>query len=95
MRGAILKGMGLKAGVPDLLLIRAIRPCFIELKSAKGSLSPAQKAVHDSIRRAGGWVAVAHSADEVLGILKAWEFPTRERMMPAERAVADRGANLT
>lgn len=76
-RGAILKGMGVKPGWPDLHLIWRGRACYIELKAGQ-ALSPAQKAVHASIVAAGGVVAICHSIDQVQDILDVWGVPTRD-----------------
>lgn len=87
IRGMILKGMGVHAGWPDLVLIHRGRGCFIELK-AGSSLSPAQKSVHEALRTAGAWVAVCRSIDEVRETLDAWSIPTRERK-PSAQAILD------
>jgi VRR-NUC domain len=86
-RGMILKGMGVHAGWPDLMLVHRGRPCFIELKAEKGVLSTAQKAVHEQIVAAGGAVAVCRSLEQVTAVIEVWGIPTREaRLSPANRA---------
>jgi hypothetical protein len=46
--GAILKREGVKAGVPDIILVRdGGSVAFLEVKTPKGSLSPAQKDFRD------------------------------------------------
>jgi hypothetical protein len=66
--------MGLKKGWPDLELFiqstwfkegKPWSPIFIELKSAKGRLSPHQKEVLALLEEAGCHVAVCRSLDEV------------------------------
>jgi hypothetical protein len=84
-RGMILKGMGVHAGWPDLMLIYRGRPCFIELKATQGALSPAQKVVHTAITVAGGVVAVCRSIDQVRDILAVWGIPTRAEKPSATR----------
>jgi hypothetical protein len=72
VRGAILKSMGLKAGVSDLLFYHAGKSYALEIKSSKGITSPAQ---HDFLRRAtaaGVTCAVAKGLDEALNILTRW-----------------------
>lgn len=83
MRGMILKGMGVHAGWPDLMLIYAGRPYFIELK-AGSSVSPAQKIVLPAIQAAGGHIAVCRSIEAVRDSLLHWGIPTRERKPSAE-----------
>lgn len=82
VRGAILKGMGVKAGVPDLLIVHPApmnnSGCLlvgIELKSADGSLSPAQKETRDAFTEAGAFYYIARSLDEVEGFLRGIGIP--------------------
>jgi hypothetical protein len=56
LRGAILKSMGVKPGVPDLFVVYDCRVMFIELKAGHGTVSPAQKTMHETLRSAGVWV---------------------------------------
>jgi hypothetical protein len=63
-RGKILKGMGLKAGVPDIVIYYEGKAFFLELKAPKGVLSVTQKRTHDELRAAGCLVAVIRSLDD-------------------------------
>jgi hypothetical protein len=72
MRGKILKGMGLKPGVPDIEIIDGGRAYWLELKAKRGRLTAAQHECHTEIRRAGALVAVIKSIDEVLPVLRHW-----------------------
>src|SRR4051812_46260311 len=58
LRGAILASLGLKPGLPDLLVVDGGRALWIELKTAKGSVSPVQKQCHSELLRARSSVAV-------------------------------------
>ncbi len=69
MRGMILKGMGMKAGVPDLMILYDKNAYFVELKAAKGVLSDAQKATHAALWAAKCPVAVVRSLDEFRALL--------------------------
>ena len=91
-RGMILKGMGVHAGWPDLMLIHRATPYFIELKAEKGVLSAAQKAVHEQIALAGGVVAVCRSIDQVRSALALWGIPTREEKPSVTRMRSARSA---
>ena len=51
------------AGFPDLCLARPGRLLFIELKSAKGRLTPAQEKWIAALREAGAEAMVARPAD--------------------------------
>jgi hypothetical protein len=88
LRGAILKGMGMQAGVPDILIINRGKCLWIELKAGKGSLSSEQIAVHQWLVAAGCSVTVCRSIDDVRERLDVWGVPTIEaKLPPAERAV--------
>lgn len=67
--GKIAKGMGLRAGWPDFVLVHQGRAIFIELKAPKGRLSPEQVACHAELTRAGAVVAVCRSLGEVEQVL--------------------------
>jgi hypothetical protein len=78
MRGKINKGMGMKAGIPDILILSPFRQCWIELKSKKGRLSPAQIEIYQALLAAGCCVGVCRSLDEVRAALLTWQIPTRD-----------------
>ncbi len=82
LRGKILKGLGYRAGTPDIMIAHDGRVAFLELKSPKGVLSAAQKETHAALRAAGCPVAVVRSLDEVRFLFgpagKWWAIPTRE-----------------
>lgn len=77
------KARGVKAGLPDILIIHRERlhnslravVLGIELKAGKGSLSPAQKEMHDAFPDAGAFYFVAKSVEEVEGCLREVGIP--------------------
>ena len=76
-RQAILVGMGVHAGFADLMVLCEGRVLFLELKSRKGKLSPAQVAFRDAVLAQGhGW-ALVRSLDDALGALADHGFTTR------------------
>lgn len=80
IRGAQLKAMGLRPGVPDLMFIYCGRAYFIELKSDKGRLSKAQDEACFAIGKAGcPNVVVCKTLGDVIGTLKHWGIPLRLR----------------
>lgn len=80
-RGARLKAMGLRAGVPDLLVIAPGCPVImIELKADKGGLSPIQRVVHGELTLAGVRTYVAKTVDHVASILRQSGIPLRTRL---------------
>jgi hypothetical protein len=70
--GAILQGLDARAGVPDIVCIRAGRACFLELKSERGRLSKVQRETIDELKAAGAVVAVADNLDDALDKLELW-----------------------
>ena len=85
-RQAILVGMGVHSGFADLIVLCAGRVLFLELKSLKGRLSPAQEAFRDAVLAQGfGW-ALVRSLDDALEALADQGFTTR--IAPAPRRPA-------
>ena len=83
-RQAILVGMGVHPGFADLMVLCDQRVLFLELKSLKGKLSPAQEAFRDAVLAQGfGW-ALVRSLDDALGALADHGFTSRVR--PTRRA---------
>src|SRR5580765_5036876 len=70
--GARLKATGVVAGVADLVLIIKGRAYLLELKTAKGRLSPEQIAFAEAARAAGGVYAIARTPEEAKQILASW-----------------------
>jgi hypothetical protein len=101
LRGAILKGMGLKAGVPDILILYRGHAYFLEMKKpgarpkrgGKGGISAEQIAVHAQIETAGGSVATCYSLDDVRAQLEWWQIPTRTEK-PSTQRLREAGERL-
>jgi hypothetical protein len=74
VESAILRGLGLVAGVPDLIIVHEGRFFGLELKSDGGRLSEAQKAAHAALRAAGATVAVAYGLDAAIKQLEQWHL---------------------
>lgn len=68
--GGVLKALGVKAGIPDCLILHRGRLICIELKPKGGSLSPAQRAMKDRLIGAGAVWFLARSLDEVSAFLQ-------------------------
>lgn len=65
--GKKLKRMGVRAGVPDVFHAAGVPPylgLFIEFKTGKGVVSPAQKKVMQEIRKQGYDVLVCRGVEE-------------------------------
>lgn len=72
-----LHAVGCKFGVPDILIIHDGKAHWIELKSERGRLSEAQKALTPALMAAGCEFTVARNVDQVAAALKDWAIPTR------------------
>jgi hypothetical protein len=72
VEASILKGLGVVAGVPDLIWIRDGKMYGLEVKTKEGRLSTAQMVVASAINDCGGFCAVAYGLDKALAILEAW-----------------------
>ena len=63
---SIFKGLGVRAGVPDLVLLFPGGKCaFVEIKADKGRLSAAQKAFRNTAEAMGFPFLEARGVDEV------------------------------
>jgi hypothetical protein len=66
VKAAILKGMGVRAGVPDVSAIKGGRCYALELKASGGRLTPVRRDTHAALVAAGATVAVAYGLDDAL-----------------------------
>ena len=81
VEAAILKGMGVRAGVPDIIAIKGGQCYALELKAPDGRLTPVQRDAHAALAAAGATVAVAYGLDEALARLA--------RLVPRTLPVSD------
>lgn len=71
--GARFKAQGVRAGVYDMMfLLPGGKAAALELKSATGRPSPAQKAFGEACEAIGIDNAVASNIDQAISILQAW-----------------------
>jgi hypothetical protein len=78
VRGAILKSLGLKVGLPDILLIHHGRTYWLEIKPGKLKAKDYQKACHVRLALAGcAMPLVVHDIVETHDALVQWGFPLR------------------
>jgi hypothetical protein len=71
---AILTGLGVRAGVPDLIIIHAGRTFGLELKADGGRPTKMQTEAQDAMRTAGAEVAVTIGLDAALRQLEQWQL---------------------
>jgi hypothetical protein len=69
IEAAIMKGLGVRPGVPDVFAGRAHA---LELKAPGAKLSPAQAEAHAALKAAGAAVAVVYGLDDALAQPDAW-----------------------
>ena len=74
IRGARLKRAGLKAGIPDLMLVFKGQYYGLEIKTTSGKLSENQKNMHDIIKKSGGKVAVVRSISDTEKVINEWRI---------------------
>jgi hypothetical protein len=74
IEGAILKACGVRAGTPDMILVRDGKTYGLELKAPNGRPSEAQRIAHEEMKAAGAEVAVAVGIDHALAQLEQWEM---------------------
>ena len=86
--GAQLKRTGVMAGWPDLTFIADGRAYGLELKTAKGRLTPPQAIAHDRLKEAGMKVEIARSVEEAVAVLRSWNL-VREDVRLVNRARLD------
>ncbi len=67
-----LKGMGVKAGEPDIVLLYRGHAYGLELKAPGGTQSPDQEHVERQWEQAGATYAVARGLDYALDTLREW-----------------------
>jgi hypothetical protein len=69
IEGAIFKGLGVRAGAPDLLIVRQGLASFLELKAPGGRLSASQVECHAALRNAGAIIETIDDIDDGLAFL--------------------------
>jgi hypothetical protein len=72
VEAAILKGLGVVAGVPDVIAIHHGRVFAMEIKAEGGRATPKQLDVLAALREAGAFTAIAEGLDRALACLTAW-----------------------
>ena len=91
-----LKAEGVKAGVPDLVVLLDGRAYGLELKVKGNYQNAAQKAVQTAWEGTGAVYAVATGLDEALDVLRSWGalrpdysfVPSKRRQLPLPMEVA-------
>jgi hypothetical protein len=74
VEAAILNGLGVRAGVPDLILIYRGQMFALELKADGRKSTALQNEAQEAMQRAGAEVATAVGLDQALTQLEHWEL---------------------
>ena len=69
-----LRKMGVLAGVPDLIFIRAGAVYMLELKAGKNDTTPIQDATIAALTEAGAQIAVCRDMTEVVAAWRKWNL---------------------
>ena len=75
IEAGILHGQGVKAGVPDLIIVHNGKAFGLELKSEGGNLSDSQRTMFPKLREAGMRIEVARTMDEALSHILDMQIP--------------------
>jgi len=75
-----LKVMGVRAGVSDIVIDHQGHIAYVELKGAKGSLSPAQRKWRDGAVSRGAEFHTVRSLEEIAEVLTGLGIPLRARL---------------
>jgi hypothetical protein len=74
VEAAILKGMGVLSGVPDVIAIKSGQVYGLELKAPHGKISEAQSETIRALKAAGAICDVAYDIDQALHTLERWNL---------------------
>jgi hypothetical protein len=72
IEAAIMKGLGVVAGVPDIIAIHNGKVFAIELKAEGGRATDKQLECIAALREAGAFTCIAEGLDRALACLEAW-----------------------
>ena len=72
IEAAIMKGLGVKAGVPDVIAIHKGRVFALELKAEGGRATPKQLEAIAAMEAAGAYCCIAEGLDRALAVLEQW-----------------------
>jgi hypothetical protein len=85
VEAAILKGLGVRAGVPDVMAVKDGRTYGLEVKAPGGRLSAAQRSAHAALRAAGAIVVTSYGLDDAVAQLERWGLLRGQASIPANR----------
>jgi hypothetical protein len=72
IQGGIKRGLGVRAGVSDILALYSGKFFALELKAPGGRPTEDQLAFHSDVQANGGFTCIAEGLDEALRALETW-----------------------
>lgn len=72
IQGAIMKGLGVRAGVSDIIAVHDGKIYALELKAPGGRATEAQLQFISDIDKAGAYTCLAEGLDAALRVLESW-----------------------
>ncbi len=72
IEAAIMKALGVRAGVSDLILLHNGRFFALELKTEKGRPTESQMQFASDVNAAGGYACIVNGLDRALRVLETW-----------------------
>jgi hypothetical protein len=72
VEAAIMRGLGVTAGVPDVIAIHDGRYYAMEIKADGGRPTPKQLQAIAAMEAAGAYTCIAEGLDRALAVLEAW-----------------------
>jgi hypothetical protein len=72
IEAAILKGLGVRSGVSDIIAVYGGKIFALELKTEDGRPTKAQIEFLSDIERAGAFIAMPRGLDAAIATLEAW-----------------------
>jgi len=72
VEAAIMKGLGVVAGVPDVIAIHNGRVFAMEIKAEGGRATDKQLACIAALREAGAFTCIAEGLDRAIACLEGW-----------------------
>jgi VRR-NUC domain len=72
IEAAILKGLGVRGGVPDVIAIHRGEVCALEIKTENGHATDAQWQAIEDLRAAGAHAEVCYGLDRAIAQLETW-----------------------
>ena len=72
VEAAIMKGLNLVAGVPDVFAVHNGRCFAMEIKAEGGRATDKQLACIAALREAGAFTCIAEGLDRALDVLESW-----------------------